>query len=254
MAVESSRKVRKAVDGKQMQFSSNGEARTEWQFPATDEYLIRVRGHGEQAGGEPAKVRVLLDGKELAVMDISAGVDGEDVRSIRASIEAGKRKLEVGFANDYYDASKGADRNLWIHGVEIVGPINASAPDYPLSHRMLITRLPASGEENAVAREILGKFAKRAYRRMVSDEEVNRLVGFVDLAMKHGGTFLEGIQAAVQATLCSPQFLYRWELDSGAIKAGDVRNLNDFEVASRLSYFLWSSMPDDELFGLAGAR
>jgi Protein of unknown function (DUF1592)/Protein of unknown function (DUF1588)/Protein of unknown function (DUF1587)/Protein of unknown function (DUF1585)/Protein of unknown function (DUF1595)/Ca-dependent carbohydrate-binding module xylan-binding/Planctomycete cytochrome C len=240
-----------AVDGKQMQFSSNGMARTEWQFPATDEYLIRVRGHGEQAGGEPAKVRVVVDGKELAIMDMTAGANGEDVRSIRATIEAGKRKLEVGFSNDYYEPSKNADRNLWIHGVEIVGPINASAPDYPQSHKLLITRMPNAGEEQAVAREILGNFAKRAYRRLVSDEEVNRLAGFVDLAMKNGGTFLEGIQTAVQATLCAPQFLFRWELDSKAIKAGDVRNLSDFEVASRLSYFLWSSMPDDELFGLA---
>lgn len=240
-----------AVDGKQMQFSSNGMARTEWQFPVTDEYLIRVKGHGEQAGSEPAKVRVVLDGKELAVMDITAGVDGEDVHSVRATIEAGKRKLEVGFANDYYDASKNADRNLWIHGIDVVGPVNASAPDFPESHKAIVTRVPNPGEEQAVAREILGKFARRAYRRMVSDEEVNRLVGFVDLATKNGGTFLEGIQAAVQATLCSPQFLYRWELDSKVIKAGDVRNLTDFEVASRLSYFLWSSMPDDELFGLA---
>lgn len=240
-----------AVENKQMQFSSNGSARTEWQFPATDEYLIRVRGRGEQAGSEPTKVRIALDNQELAVLDITAGVGGEDVRSVRATVQAGKRKLEVGFANDYYDASKSADRNLWIHGVEIVGPINANAPDFPPSHKALVTRMPNPGDEKAAAKEILGKFAKRAYRRLVSDEEVNSLAGFVDLAMKNGGTFLEGIQAAVQATLCSPQFLYRWELDSKAIKAGDIRNLSDFEVASRLSYFLWSSMPDDELFDLA---
>ncbi|HET6409982.1 MAG TPA: DUF1592 domain-containing protein, partial [Chthoniobacteraceae bacterium] len=153
--------------------------------------------------------------------------------------------------NDYYDASKNADRNLWIHGVEIVGPINASAPDFPESHKALVTRMPNAGEEQAVAREILEKFAKRAFRRTVSDPEVNRLVGFVDLAMKNGGTFLEGVQAAVQATLCSPQFLFRWELDPSAISQGEIRNLTDFEVASRLSYFLWSSMPDDELFALA---
>jgi hypothetical protein len=240
-----------AVEGKQMQFASSGDARTEWQFPATDEYIIRVRGHGEQAGSEPTKVRVALDGRELAVLDITAGPNGEDVCVVRTSIEAGKHKLEVGFPNDYYEPSKNLDRNLWIHGVEIVGPINASAPDYPLSHKTLITRMPNPGEEQAVAHEILGKFAKRAYRRLVSEEEVSRLAGFVDIAMKNGGTFLEGVQAAVQAALCSPQFLFRWEMDPRAIKAGDVRNLTDFEVASRLSYFLWSSMPDDELFGLA---
>ncbi|HET6409685.1 MAG TPA: DUF1587 domain-containing protein, partial [Chthoniobacteraceae bacterium] len=79
-----------AVEGKKMAFSSNGDARTEWQFPVSDEYIIRVRAHGEQAGGEPAKVRVQLDGKELAILDITAGADGEDVRSVRATVEAGK--------------------------------------------------------------------------------------------------------------------------------------------------------------------
>ena len=91
----------------------------------------------------------------------------------------------------------------------------------------------------------------RAYRRPATTAEVERLAGFVELVMKDHGTFLDGIQTAVQAVLCSPRFLYRWELDPEAMKPGDVRDLSDYEVASRLSYFLWSSMPDDELLALA---
>ena len=135
--------------------------------------------------------------------------------------------------------------------VEIVGPINSVSPDLPEAHRRIVTKMPAAGEELKVAREILAPFAQRAYRRPATDADVDRLVGFVDLSLKNHGSFLEGVQAAVQAALCSPQFLFRWELDPDAIKPGDVRNLTDYEVASRLSYFLWSSMPDDELFALA---
>ena len=99
--------------------------------------------------------------------------------------------------------------------------------------------------------DIFGEFVRRAYRRPVTHEEVDRLLRFVDLAAANDGNFEEGIQLAVQAVLVSPHFLYRWELDSGRTAPGEIRPLTDHELASRLSYFLWSSMPDDELFRLA---
>ena len=111
--------------------------------------------------------------------------------------------------------------------------------------------LPEPGRERELAREILAKFASRAYRRPATDAEVDRLVGFMEIAMKENAGFLEGMQLAIQAALCSPRFLFRWELDPESMKPGDVRDLTDYEVASRLSYFLWSSMPDEELLGLA---
>jgi hypothetical protein len=125
---------------------------------------------------------------------------------------------------------------------------HAALPD---SQRRLIPRMPRPGEEAAVAQELLGNFARRAYRRPVTDEEVGRLARFVEMSLQNGGSFLEGMQIAVQAALCSPHFLFRWELDPPAAKPGEVRALNDYEVASRLSYFLWNSMPDEELFALA---
>lgn len=239
------------IEKKTIGFSSNGLATAEWSFPAKDEYLIRLRAHGDRGGDELPKARVTLGGKEVGVFDIAAKEGQEDVRDVRVSVEAGKQAIGVEFLNDFYEPSKNQDRNLIVHAVEIVGPINSAAPNLPESHRQLITRMPAKGEEQVVAHEIIERFAKRAYRRNVSKEEVDRLVTFVDLSLKNGGSFLEGIQAAMQAALCSPHFLYRWELDPASVKPGDVRNLGDFEVASRLSYFLWSSMPDAELFDLA---
>lgn len=236
---------------KEISFSGTGVARAEWQFPAKDEYLIRLRAHGDRGGNELPKARLTLGGKEIGVFEIKAKDGQEDVLDTRVNVDAGKQPITVEFTNDFYDPAHNQDRNLIVHAVEVVGPINNAEPDLPESHRRLITRMPAPGEEQKVAREILERFAKHAYRRNVSDEEIGRLAKFVDLSLKNGGSFLEGVQAAVQAALCSPHFLYRWELDPTAVKPGDVRNLGDFEIASRLSYFLWSSMPDAELFDLA---
>jgi hypothetical protein len=239
------------VDGKALLFASGAEAVAEVNFSVKDEYLIRVHAYGEQAGDELPKLKVTLGGKELRVFEINATRGGEDVHDVRVSVEAGKQPLGVAFVNDFYDPAHKADRNLWVPAVEIVGPINSASPDLPEAHRRIVTKMPKPGDELNVAREILAPFAARAYRRSATDADVDRLVSFVSLSLKNRGSFLEGIQAAVQAALCSPQFLFRWELDPDAIKPGEIRHLSDYEVASRLSYFLWSSMPDDELFALA---
>ncbi|HLH27735.1 MAG TPA: DUF1592 domain-containing protein, partial [Acidimicrobiales bacterium] len=109
------------------------------------------------------------------------------------------------------------------------------------------------------ARAILERLAGRAYRRPVTPMELARLTGLVDLALADGETFERAIQIAVQAVLVSPHFLFRVELDSrprgnqpAGAPAERAERIGDYEVASRLSYFLWSSMPDDELFRLAG--
>jgi len=232
-------------------FSSNGEAKLDYWFGANDDYIIRVRVHGDQAGPELPKLRVQVGDQPETIFGIKAKAGQEDVRDVRVTLPKKMHTITVGFTNDFYDPAKNADRNLNIHSVEIVGPINNPESNLPQGQRELNPPPPAPGQELTVARQILGGFAKRAYRRNVSPEEVEKLVKFVDLSLKNGGSFLEGLQAAVQASLCSPNFLFRWELDSSAVKPGDVRNLGDFEIASRLSYFLWSSMPDAELFALA---
>ncbi len=135
----------------------------------------------------------------------------------------------------------------------------------PETHRRIIFRDPTPDTEPATAREILTAFASRAFRRPAQPAEVDRLMKLYDLARGQGDNFNEGIRLAVEAVLVSPQFLFRLELDPPApegtaasprgVAAGDppVRALGDYEMASRLSYFLWSSMPDDELLAAAAA-
>jgi mono/diheme cytochrome c family protein len=139
---------------------------------------------------------------------------------------------------------------------------NPTAPGQwkPDSHRRIIFREPASpGEYPDAARAILERFATRAYRRPVTPAELDRLLGIVQMALSDGERFERAIQFAVQAVLVSPNFLFRVELDNrprgnapaGPGKGPRVEPVGEYEIASRLSYFLWSSMPDDELFRLA---
>jgi hypothetical protein len=231
-----------------------GEGTAAFEAPAKGEYLFRVRAFAELAGPEAPKLALRVGGRELQVFNVT-NQDKGAIYEVRTALEAGQQKVSVAYLNNYNDqtnpdAKLRGDRNVFVDTVEITGPPGTPLA-VPESHKRLIPHLPQPGQEREVATELLRTFAQRAYRRPVTEAEVARLVGFVDLALKHQGTFLEGMQAAVQAALCSPHFLFRWELDPEAMKPGDVRELGDYELASRLSYFLWSSMPDPELFALA---
>jgi len=122
----------------------------------------------------------------------------------------------------------------------------------PESHRRIVVTRPGP-EKSAgqAAREILGRFLPRAFRRPVSDGEIDRFAELVPFALQQGDSFERGVQVAVAAVLVSPHFLFRVETDALPNDSALQHSVTDFELASRLSYFLWSTMPDDELFRLA---
>jgi hypothetical protein len=124
-----------------------------------------------------------------------------------------------------------------------------------LKKKIMMETVPAKAtakEKQKAARAILQPFIKRAYRRPVAAEEVERFVRFIDLAEKNGDNFDKGIQLALKAALCSPNFLFRVEKDFRIKGDKFVEPITQYELATRLSYFLWSSMPDEELFSVAG--
>ncbi|MEQ8787214.1 MAG: DUF1592 domain-containing protein [Pirellulaceae bacterium] len=133
---------------------------------------------------------------------------------------------------------------LYLDWIEVEGPLYDQWP--PKSHAMLLFKGEDAEESLEYAREIFTRFMPRAFRRPVAPEEIEPIVGLVRDEQEHGATFRQAIRTGVAAVLTSPSFLYLYE-PSGS----DVRVLNDFEIASRLSYFLWSSMPDAHLFSLA---
>src|SRR5947199_7137160 len=108
-----------------------------------------------------------------------------------------------------------------------------------------------AAQEGPCAKQILATTARRAYRRPANAEDLEALLGFYQEGRK-GGTFEDGIEIAIRRILASPQFLVRVEKEPANLAAGQTYRITDLELASRLSFFLWSSIPDDELINLAG--
>jgi hypothetical protein len=217
-------------------------------FKEPGDYLLRLTAFGEQAGPELPKMAVRLDGKGLHVQSVRAMAGRAETFDVPIRVEAGEHRLGVAYLNNF---NSDGDRNLFMTRFEVVGPLNVPPEEYPEPHRRILPRRAKAGQELDYAAEVLRRLASRAYRRPARDNEVRRLVRFVEMALAEGENFERGIQLALQAVLVSPHFLYRWELDPRNLPPGESRELNDDELASRLSYFIWSSMPDQTLFELA---
>ncbi len=235
--------------------ATNGEAFVNYEFPRESDYVIRARVTGQQAGPDLVKTSLKLDGTALKTESIKAEDDNGQVMESKVHLSAGKRKVVVAFLNDFYDANeknpKRRDRNLVVIGLDIVGPLKERPNPLPESHTRLIAREPEAGKELEAARAILSNFLPRAWRRTVTADEVNRLTRYVKLVMDQGESFDRGVQVACQAALVSPNFLFHVETDPKPDDPNFKHLITDTELASRLSYFLWSSMPDDELLTLA---
>jgi len=135
--------------------------------------------------------------------------------------------------------------------LKIQGPFNALRPvDSRSISKVFTCRLTTATQEEACAREIVTRLTRRAYRRPTTPEDLESLMGFYQEGRK-GGTFEDGIEVALRRILASPQFLVRIEKEPASLAVGQTYRITDLELASRLSFFLWSSIPDDELLNLA---
>jgi hypothetical protein len=211
----------------------------------------------------PVPVVATLDGEvfnEVMIEGVNAfGYErGEFVT--RLAVEAGEHDFRVSYPHvaDIVDPRDNVlpdgRRVLYIDYLDIVGPFDPS-PDPPASYDQIFICRHRPGEEHreGCAGEIVSNLARRAYRRPVTDDEVSRLTGLIAQAEQEGDSFQEGVRLVVQAVLLSPHFLFRIEHDPDPHDPTASHPVSDHELASRLSYFLWADMPDDELFGLADA-
>jgi hypothetical protein len=147
--------------------------------------------------------------------------------------------------NEWYDGNPSVD------SVAIGGPYNVAGPGDTPSRRRIFSCVPkGASDEQACALRILSTLARRAYRRAPSHEDVQELLEFYSAGRRHGG-FEGGIQAAIERILASPDFLFRLEADPAGLAPNSVYQLGDDQLASRLSFFLWGSIPDDQLLDLA---
>jgi Protein of unknown function (DUF1592)/Protein of unknown function (DUF1588)/Protein of unknown function (DUF1585)/Protein of unknown function (DUF1595)/Protein of unknown function (DUF1587)/Planctomycete cytochrome C len=156
----------------------------------------------------------------------------------------------VGMTQNYSGMSDGPR----ISNVEITGPLSKSGLSETPSRRKLFICHPASADQEApCARTILATFARHAFRRPVDAEDIAGALGFYADARKQGDSFDSGIQKGVMAILSSPNFLFRAHRPPAGARPGDVFRIADLDLASRLSFFLWSGPPDDELIDVAAA-
>jgi Protein of unknown function (DUF1592)/Protein of unknown function (DUF1588)/Protein of unknown function (DUF1587)/Protein of unknown function (DUF1585)/Protein of unknown function (DUF1595)/Ca-dependent carbohydrate-binding module xylan-binding len=264
------------VDGNGFTLGSNGEASVEYNFPAPGEYTIIVRA-GATAGGpdidfpnkkrgpEPARMAIMVGGSPVQEVKVISGPNTPQPYRVKVAIDKpGKQRVGGAFLNDFYDEKlppERRDRNLTLESIEIQIPEDVqkriTKRDLPFSHRKLIIDSPdntSDAEWERAAKAVLGPLARRAFRRPVTDTEVQRLVVLSKRAKAQKLSFEKGIQLALQALLVSPNFLFRPEPDAKPDDPEYRRALNDHELATRLSYFLWSSLPDDELLGLADQK
>ena len=220
-------------------------------FPRDGVYTLKVGAYGQQAGPEKTQMAITLDGKQLEKMTVAATVAAPSTYSVPVTVSKGKHKVGARFLNDYYEPNKPPpiDRNLVIQFIEVSNPLKGDANISDFQRRMVPSE-PIKSERVAAARKALTWFASRAYRRPATKDEIDRLMKVYAVGSAQDDSYERGLQLATEAVLCSPNFLFRVELDPKNTSK-EPRLLNSYEMASRLSYFLWSSMPDDQLMNLA---
>jgi len=212
----------------------------------TGKYIVRVRAWGDQAGDEPVRMAVYLDKRLVRRFDVRAVKDQPLLYEGWIDTRGGSRTVSIEFENDFYqpNATPPGDRNLWVQSIEVSG-------SYPATMSKIIPREHTPEDRMLLAREAIGDVMRRAFRRPVKPEEIQRVMQLVEMADRNGENLHAAIGLGLQAILVSPHFLFRIEQDPEPGDEDGIRTLDDFELATRLSYFLWSSMPDDELMTYA---
>ena len=265
-------------------FGTRGGTLIQHLFPRDAEYDIKVELSGARGAVDPHQLEISLDGEQLKLFSIgqrrrTPGAAAEKIE-VRVPLSAGPHEVGVTFYHkplDLVEQIREPFQNPRVSGndggpagsmpevasVTIAGPYSDRGPgDTPSRRRIFVCRPSGAVDESACAKTILSKLARRAYRGPVRDEDLKVLLAFYDQGRKDGGNFEAGVEFALRRLLVSPEFLFRIEADppkgtsgattiNAAYQATDIYRLSDLELASRLSFFIWSSIPDDSLLNAA---
>jgi hypothetical protein len=258
-------------------FGTRGGMLVQHYFPVDGEYTIAwdpIRTTvGSLYGGDSPdeKIELSLDGERLKLYKIGTDVPltvNKDKNEVKINVKAGQRTVGIAFlANTYVpndDLNKHYKRSVLddnvIEGftfspqvsmITISGPTAGARPTDTPSRRKILTCTPAKGaDEVPCAKQILNGLAKKAYRRPLNDRDTERLMSFYQSG-RNDGDFESGIERGLELILAHPEFVFRSEDAPGNVKPGEAYRISDLELASRLSFFLWSTVPDDELINLA---
>jgi hypothetical protein len=258
----------------ELPFGTRGGLAIRSYFPVDGEYEVSIDVAG--AARDPNEIEISVDGERLQLIPLGSPAGGgrgggrgarggARAMDYRIPIKAGERLIGVTFVETGHAAgeetlrprlrSRGSGPAL--ASVTVSGPYEVKGSGETPSRKRLFSCHPEAGAatsvEAACARRILQTLTRRAYRRPSTDVDVNRLMSFYTAGRAEGG-FDVGIERALERVLVSPQFLFRIESQPANVAPGAAYRITDLELASRLSFFLWSSIPDDELLDLAIAK
>ena len=223
-------------------------------FPLDAEYAIKIHAKAANIGlGSPGflgeEIEVTLNGERVKLVKAASSVD------LRLTVKAGPQELGVAYIRK---SPPGGD-DIWqiypnnsaVQSVAITGPFNSTGPgDTPSRRRIFVCRPISADDELSCAKKIVSALARHAYRRPVTDADLKTLMDFYESG-RHDANFDAGIEQGLARVLIDPRFVFRLESEPANIAAGGIYRVSDLELASRLSFFLWSSSPDDELLDLA---
>jgi mono/diheme cytochrome c family protein len=258
-------------------FGTRGGILIKYQFPADGDYSFKVKGvtgyfQAVLGGVKGEQLEVLVDGERVKLFDWDkeiANTTGNGRATPKIPVKAGLHTIGVTFiaTNDVpgSELNRPFQRTMNTPGsipgflfyphvgqVWVEGPYGAKGATDTAARKKIFVCHPANPQEDATcARAIVSTLAKHAYRRPAAPADVAALMEFYQSGRSEGGSFDDGIEAALQRLLTDPKFVYRDEAEPAGLAAGRSYHISDVEMASRLSFFLWSSVPDDQLIDLA---
>jgi hypothetical protein len=263
-------------------FGTRGGISVTHTFPADAEYVFNLAFEHTTTGGffgstiPDEQIEISIDGERVQLIDVDRWMDvsdpnGVNMRSDSIFVRAGPHRVTAAFLQQSEGPKEDlvsphawsiTDRQVGAGGygitalahlkdMAVVGPYNATGvSDTPSRDRIFSCRPTSSGEARPCAEEIMTRLARQAFRRPVTGADVDGLMSFYDQGAADAD-FERGVRTGLEAMLSSPDFVFRFEEPAGAVTPGESYRLSDGAVASRLSFFLWGTPPDEELLGLA---
>ena len=249
-----------SAEGQELEVTLNGERVKIYQLADVPWFFMRAKP------GPAAPPPPLSDPNEERVKM------SPDIRlEFRLKVKAGPQTIAAAFLQKSYEANEDLvhrpmssmkDVNIGMQygyatvphvaRVDITGPYNATGPgDTPSRRRIFVCQPASQSDEITCARQIISNLVRRAYRRAPTDADTESLLSFYQQERNKTGSFDNGIEMALRRILADPEFVFRFEPSPANVPPSGIYRINDTELASRLSFFLWSSIPDDELLNLA---
>ena len=261
-------------------FGTRGGITVVHDFPADGEYTFKLGFYYSPTGplfglnqGKGQTIEIAVNGAQVALIEIDSRITlaKDGIKTPPIKVRAGPQRISASFPqkfdgpieDEYHmveqslvDVSVGTMPGMTtlphLHELSITGPTNAAGVSETPSRRKIFACRPIGDEDEIpCAKQIISALARQAYRRPVTENDLEGLLSFYQSG-RNNGNFESGVRTAIQAIIANPEFVFRFEREPSNAAPGRNYRISDLELASRLSYFLWSSAPDDQLIALAG--